>query len=45
MIKEDYMKDDIKVGDVVRVQKNIFINPENKLRSHDFYIIMTLYII
>jgi len=29
IIKEEFMKDYIKVGDVVRMRENIFINPEN----------------
>lgn len=32
VIKEEFIIDDIKVSDVVRLRENIFINPENSPR-------------
>ena len=44
IIKEVFMKDYIKVGDVVRVRENIFIDPENSTRPLNFYPVTTIYI-
>ena len=44
IIKEEFIIDDSKVGDVVRVRENIFINPGNRPRPPDFYPILTIHI-